>query len=567
MANVLLLDDNELAGRALRGILGRSRNRCVVATDPEAAYQLLSRVVVIDLVVVEVRLKGADGAAFLTRVRNDPVFKGLPLVVYTAVQDHGQAAKLRALGLQDYHIKPYEEDVIHAELARAKQVAWRDGHFEEDKSFCAQLGLKPEGLRQAREGLGMELKRLVVQLEAGLKDPSCRISSGGGRIGGLIDAALGAGFPSLVDKLSELESLVQRGETGGGMERAIADFGVFGRLLDARLHPDQVPDELVTEAEHKEVQNAQERKRWLEADVQVQGRVVEPGQVYDKVDALMACPVIDGVGAEFQMVADMKSETLRHLMDLAPRDPGLAASVLVAANRLGHDELSGVVQDPAVAVGVLGTKGVVSLARALPLIEERHLNAPPFTWPQFWMFQMGVAAVALHTAKQMEFEIIQDYVYTAGLLQDLGKLILAGIYPFGFQAMLAHAKSQGITLHQAELAYMGCNSRELAVRFCERHPLPERYANVIRWVESPMDAAADVELVAVVSLARTLCMHHHVGFCGDTPKDACPPVEETPAWEVLRNRVYPSFNLKRFDYDIHPYCLHLKQELLGRLHG
>ena len=118
-ANLLLLDDSEVAGLAMRGIVGRSRNRCVLATTIEAAWALLRELVVIDLVIVEIKLAQQNGADFISQVRADPVFGGIPIVVYTRVQDHSPAAKLRALGIQNYVIQPYHDEVVHAEIAAA----------------------------------------------------------------------------------------------------------------------------------------------------------------------------------------------------------------------------------------------------------------------------------------------------------------------------------------------------------------------------------------------------------------------------------------------------------------
>lgn len=548
----------------MRGILGRSRNRCVIATTPDQAQKLLGEVVVIDLAIVELHLKEhVDGSQFISRVRNDPVFKHLPIIVYTAVQEHSEAGKYKALNLQNYFIKPYHEDVIHAEIARARATCWRDLMFEEDRSFCAQLGLTPAGLHKMREDLGAEASRFASMIEAAGNNPIAR-GRLYPRIAPLMDAAQAAGFWGLADYLQELQTKLDLSQESA-WDLALTDLAVLGRVLNARLNPDTVPAALISDTEREEAQLAAEKRLWLEANVQLSGPLTDPGRCMDKIDALQSCPVIDTIGAEFQMVAETKSQTLQHQMELVCRDPGLSASVLIAANRLAHDDADPI-QDPSVAVGVLGSTALASMARSLPLVNEQLLHSPPISWAQFWLFQMSVAAVALHTAKQMEFEIIQDYVYTAGLLHDIGKLLLAKIHPYAFQAAVAHSRLHNVTLHEAEKAYMGCTSRDLAVRFCEKHPMPTHYANVIRWVENPMEATEDVDLVAVVSLARTLCMHHHLGYCGDTPKEQCPPVDETPAWEVLRTRVYPSFNIRRFDHEIHPHCQLIKQELLGRLH-
>ena len=78
-------------------------------------------------------------------------------------------------------------------------------------------------------------------------------------------------------------------------------------------------------------------------------------------------------------------------------------------------------------------------------------------------------------------------------------------------------------------------------------------------------ATEDMDLIAVVSLSRDLCRHNHVGFCGDTPLNQAIPLEETPEWRVLRNSVFPSFDLKKFESQVHAECRQLKNELHGRM--
>ena len=112
---------------------------------------------------------------------------------------------------------------------------------------------------------------------------------------------------------------------------------------------------------------------------------------------------------------------------------------------------------------------------------------------------------------------------------------------------------------------MGCTTREMGDRFARKKELPDVYRSVIRWVETPEMASDYRELVAIVSIARHICLHNHVGQCGDTPKDYGASIEGTPAWSVLRERVFPSFNLRKFELLAQGFCRDLKQELSGRI--
>lgn len=282
----------------------------------------------------------------------------------------------------------------------------------------------------------------------------------------------------------------------------------------------------------------------------------------NQLDALPGCPVIDTVAAGFQMTADGRASSLIHLMDIVAKDPGLCTQVLVAANHLEREDPTPI-EDPRLGVSLLGEIKLNSMAKSLPLIEERCMHFPPITWAHFWMFQVGVAQLAQYTARYLEFRGLVANAFTAGLLHDLGKLLLLRIYPYAFQAMVTYARKENVPLQEAEKKYLGCTTRTMGDHFALKNALPQVYCSVIRWVETPEEATDDADMVAVVSLARHVCLHNHVGYCGDTPKDHCPPVEETAAWRVLQGKVFPSFDLKSFETQAHAYCHELKQTLSG----
>ncbi len=560
MANILLLDDNDLAARAMAGILTRGHHRLVVAGKGEEAWTRLRELGRIDLVFVEPRLQGEDGLGFIQRMRSDVFLKPVPVVVYTKVEDHALSHRAYGMQVQNYLVKPYSDEVIHHEIAKALACPWLILHFEEEKSFCAQM-------RLTRDALHRMLRELMTALDAAAAqatewaDGKERVEPLA-RIEALSSQAQAAGFWGAVEYLQGLQAKAEAGKWDA-FKQAKENLELASRLIFLRLNPDYLPEGLLSDRERAEKEEAKERARWTEADVKQNGPMLDAEKVLQQVDGLPSWPVIDSMAAAFAMTADGKASSLTPLMDLVGRDPALTAQVLVAANHLERDDLT-VVTDPRVAVNLLGNLRLGALGRAIPPVEERYMQLPPITWPNYWMFQSAVARLADFTCQYLEFQNQIPLASTAGLLHDIGRLLFLKLYPFGFQAMVAHAKAEGISLHQAEQRYLGINSREAGYHFACKQGLPAVYCNVIRWAEHPEKATEDLDLVAAVSLARDLALHNHVGYCGDTPKDSCPPIEETSAWQVLQNRVFPSFNLARFEAQARARCAQLKQELLGR---
>lgn len=560
MANILLLDDNDVAGRAMKGILGRANHRCTVAGTTDEAWRILREGVVVDLVIVELRVENDSGMAFLQRVRDDPFWKNLPLVVYTADTEAKQVRKALALKVQNYLVKPYNDQVIYGEIAKAMVNPWRNLHFEEPKSFCAQMGITLEALQKMRRQVMVALDEAVNTFPRwSLARENEEVFA---RLDALANDAEAAGVWAGVDFLRELRTHAEQGnwEVFKTCHQYL-DFA--SRLIFCQLNPGFVPEVLKPQEEQDAAKEAAERARWQYADVDLNGPVVSADIIHREVKALPGCPTVDTAAAAFVMAADGRATSLTRVIELVQEDPGLCAQVLIAANQLDHDELT-MIDDPKAAVTLLGEIRLNKLARATVTVDEKYLHVPPLSWPDYWMFLVGVAKVSQYICQYLEFRYLSATAYTAGLLHDIGKLLLVKLHPAGFGAIATYARDKRVLLHEAERKYIGCTTREMAVQFATEQKLPAVYANVIRFVETPEQAPEHHELVAMVALARYVCLHNRVGHCGDTPGDSCPPIATTPAWQILQPRLFPSFDLRKFEAQAHAYCRELRMNLIGQ---
>ncbi len=560
MANVLLLDANEVAGRAMQGILARAHHRCIAVTTSAEAWKALRELVNIDVVFLELELKGEKGISFLENLREDCFLKQIPVIVYTTTGDHATVRKVLLLKVQNYLIKPYNDEHIFREVTKACANPWRNLQFEEAKSFCAQMGYAPDNLRAMREELAESLEKSRAFFEGCVS--SRNPPQVHARIDALAEKAEASGVWGVVEYMAALKDKATQGDWSS-FKRCPEDLAYARELILLHLDPKRIVAGAMTEEEKEAQREAEARAVWMHADVDKSGPMISGEEVLLQAEALPACPTIDSVAAAFQMTADRTTTNLTQINDLVAKDPALVTQVLIAANHLEHDEMT-VIDDPRTAIGLLGNIKLSAIAKTLPTIPARHMHVPPITWVNFWMFQMGVARLAQFTARYLEFELLVSRAHTAGLLQDIGKLLLVKLFPFGFPAMVSYAHDHRVPLHEAETKFIGCTTRQIGERFATKQGLPPDLCRVIRWTEAPQHAGDDIELVGVVSLARDLCLHNHVGFCGDTPKDTAPPLEETAAWQVLRPRVFPSFNLKKFEQEAHALCLELKQSLAGK---
>jgi HD-like signal output (HDOD) protein len=435
---------------------------------------------------------------------------------------------------------------------------WRNLLFDEPRSFCAQAGITPDALRKLRQQLMVSFDNAVNTFPSWAIDRS--FAEVFTRLDALIADAETAGVWAGMDYLQELRAQAELGnwsmfkKSGEILEYA-------SRLIFCYLNPTYVPEILKPPEEREQARDAEERARWMQVDVDISGPVMQTAAIQKEVHALTGCPVVDHAAAAFAMAADGRTTSLSRVMELAEQDPGICAQVLIAANALEHDELT-TIDDSKSAIGMLGEIKLNQLARATLTIQDKYLNVPPLSWTSYWVFLSGVARVSQFIAEYLEFNYLKGPAYTAGLLHDLGKLVLLRTRPWAFSAIAAYAAEKQVSMHAAEKKYIGCTTRELGVQFAEAKKLPPIYQNVIRFVESPELATESSELVAIVSLARHVCLHNQVGQSGDRPDSL--PLTQTHAWQVLQTKTFPSFDLRKFEASAHALCRELRLSLTGQ---
>ncbi len=564
MANILLIDPSEVAQMAMRGILQRGRHRLAIVGSADEAWKLIHRVVKIDVVFSELKIEGG-GLALEQRLKADRVRRVLACVFYTEHGDREAVKRALEMRVQNFLIKPYQEELIHAEIAKAHANPWRARHFEEEKSFCQLMGFAPADLRRMLEELRVALAAVRPALDQAVALEADRAFTE--KLGPLAEQAEAAGAWGVVEYLTSLREAVVNARWSE-MPKQLDALEFADQLIFRHLNPALQPEIFLSADEANEGQTAAARALWFNAPAEGRCPVLPLKQIQTALDSLAGCPVVDSSAAAFQMSASGDPTCISPLMDMVERDPGLAIQLLTTANRVHQQtgDVKQLIDDPRLAVGLLGELRLVALARALVTVPERQFHlSTSFNWPQFWMYQNGVSLLARNTCRYMEFQELEAVAQTAGLLHDFGKLLLCRLEPTGFQAIYEYAQKERVPLQVAERKFLGCTSSELAVRFAEKNGLPKPYVNVMRWIDTPAQATEDIELVAVVSLARDFCRHNHLGSAGDPPLKHFPSIDETEEWRVLKDRMFPGFNLRKFELKAHADCHDAKIALRGRV--
>jgi adenylate cyclase len=112
---ILVVDDDPINRQMLTRLLEQDGYRVDTASDGERGLEML-QADPFDIVLLDLVMPGIDGYEVLTRIKADEALKHLPVLMITAVDDVGSAARCIEAGAEDYLPKPFDAVVLRARI-------------------------------------------------------------------------------------------------------------------------------------------------------------------------------------------------------------------------------------------------------------------------------------------------------------------------------------------------------------------------------------------------------------------------------------------------------------------
>ncbi|MBL9032601.1 MAG: HDOD domain-containing protein [Phycisphaerae bacterium] len=248
-----------------------------------------------------------------------------------------------------------------------------------------------------------------------------------------------------------------------------------------------------------------------------------------QVDSL---PTLSTVATRLLQIGSLEDADLDPIVEILEADPAMTARLLAMCRRADRglgDRITTVRR----AVVMLGIEAVQAAVLSVAVFQAMSACAPRTDEPEsprddatasfdregFWRHSVATACAAERLAEShMDLGVRPEEAFVAGLLHDLGKLVLLLVLPRAYARVLGLAERRQASATEAELALLGVDHHTAGKRLAEHWNLPAPLRDAIWLHGQPPESFADSphrNLVGIVAVARALCRHQHLGWSGD----------------------------------------------------
>ena len=163
---------------------------------------------------------------------------------------------------------------------------------------------------------------------------------------------------------------------------------------------------------------------------------------------------------------------MQRIADTITSDETLTARVLRLVNSALFS-LPRPVSSVQQAVVLLGKASIIQLAIgvAAMTLEAAIVDETSFSREDFWRHSMAVAYLARELGREQQ-RIEAEEAFTAGLLHDIGKLVLLGYLRKTYSCLVTASREEQRALHEEEREALGADHDTISRKLCEKWKLP-----------------------------------------------------------------------------------------------
>lgn len=246
----------------------------------------------------------------------------------------------------------------------------------------------------------------------------------------------------------------------------------------------------------------------------------------DVVSKLQDLPSLPAVVMELLSAIDQDDVDISVLAKKVSHDQALTAKTL----RLANSSLYGLqvkvttIQQAITFLGFQTTRNLITAAAMTGCFPEGL--CPGFSDKAFWRHSIASAACCKVLARRLRFN--QDYAFTAGLLHDIGRLVLVASFPAQYQEVMEWRSLHDSHVLEAEQAVLGVDHVQAGTALAEHWHFSDTMKMAIANHHDP-DAPGAGLLAAIVHVANAIV--HALDLASE--EDDLVPTVSSAAWNAM----------------------------------
>ena len=243
-----------------------------------------------------------------------------------------------------------------------------------------------------------------------------------------------------------------------------------------------------------------------------QPRPYRDDEIKRRLDACPKLASLQTINRALRALMNSEHSLNSQIAEIIRRDPSLCARLLRMVNSVyfGNSTRISNIEE---AVFFLGLRQIRELSTATPVIEEMQTmhsdraGHTPLPWAELWRHSIGTAALTREILLTTSIAVDDDTDYLAGLLHNVGKVVMAYAFPDELQLIMATPLRNPQEVCELERKLVGWDHARIGAYYLGRHQLSDEITFAVLYHNEPGHAPRHSLFAAAVQVADYLVRH------------------------------------------------------------
>lgn len=314
---------------------------------------------------------------------------------------------------------------------------------------------------------------------------------------------------------------------------------------------DLVPDEMASQGDHlftlQDAYDAQE--------------------VYHSLDTRWPVLALNEMAPDLRAMQKGSGEDLRSLIEALLLVPSYKETLEVLSTFMANAS-DARPQSDAEKIELVGLERSRNVALTAISLYRPWQGERPLNWHGLWQHQIYTGLLAEFIVDMLGLPA-SGMEYLCGTVHDIGKLVLAELYPAKTIGVWMHAYEQNLPLTVVEQQFFGVDHAQLGQEWLNRHKFQRMVRYVVAYHEQPQDCAQALTqsskmnlltsmiapskddeinlLVHLINCADTLAKELGLGYSGNPQLDQLPWIEQPTTQLIFDSRLKEEVTIEEFE--------------------
>jgi HD-like signal output (HDOD) protein len=258
----------------------------------------------------------------------------------------------------------------------------------------------------------------------------------------------------------------------------------------------------------------------------------------DKLSKIRNYPKLASLQSIYQALSSLLESDhayLSQIAELISRDPPLTSRLLRLANTIIYNNTEACVdiEEAALAAGFDKINQLLLAAPIIQDLQQLQRENEHTSWTEFWKHSIATAILSREIYSQRRESCRGDLDYLAGLIHNIGKIIIALTFPKEFEKIEQNHPEDEDEEIEFEKTLLGLDHAQLGAYYLYINELPEEIIDATQFHINPWASTQFPELAATTQLASNLARLAGIQGIENLPTPTWENIEQMASWPKL----------------------------------